>query len=143
MRKILKDGGKSLSLLTQEIVASVQALDESKFKKEKDLFNKVLLSAQSVMQKISEYAKTNNYNMVLQNCSDFLNFAAQMVVGWKLLQSAVLADQKKSGANGDDQKFYETKITDFRVYCAHYLTHNLSLAKTITEYVDDVTTLEI
>ena len=43
MRKILKDGGKSLGLLTQDIVASVQALDETKFKKEKDLFNKVLL----------------------------------------------------------------------------------------------------
>lgn len=38
MRKILKDGGKALSALTQEIVTSVQALDEAKFKREKDLF---------------------------------------------------------------------------------------------------------
>lgn len=143
MRKILKDGGKALGALTNEIVASVQALDESKFKKEKDLFNKVLLSAQSMMQHISGYAKNNQYNLILQNCSDFLHFASQMVVGWKLLESAVLADQKLATAAGDDKAFYESKIADFKVYCGHYLVHNLSTAKTITEFVDDVTQLSI
>jgi hypothetical protein len=143
MRKILKDGGKSLGILTQEIVAAVQGLDEAKFKKEKDLFNKVLLSAQNMMQQLSTYAKNNQYNLILQNCSDFLHFASQMIIGWKLLQSAVLADQKLATANPSDKFYYESKVTDFRVYCAHYLTHNLSVAKTITDYTDDVTMLEI
>jgi len=143
MRKILKDGGKSLGLLTQEIVASVQALDEAKFKREKDVFNKVLMSAQTVMQQLTTYAKNNQYNLILQNCSDFLHFASQMVVGWKLLQSAVLADQKIQSAVGDDKKFYESKVVDFKVYCSHYLTHNLSVAKTVTDFTDDVTALEI
>ena len=143
MRKILKDGGKSLGLLTQEIIASVQALDEAKFKKEKDVFNKVLLSAQTVMQQLTTYAKNNQYNLVLQNCTDFLHFASQMVVGWKLLKSAVLADQKLQTAVGDDKKYYESKIVDFKVYCSHYLTHNLSVARTITDFTDDVTALEI
>lgn len=143
MRKILKDGGKSLGILTQEIVSAVQGLDEAKFKKERDLFNKVLLSAQNMMQQLTTYAKNNQYNLILQNCSDFLHFASQMIVGWKLLQSAVLADQKLSTASAADKTYYESKVTDFRVYCAHYLTHNLSLAKTITDYTDDVTMLEI
>lgn len=143
MRKILKDGGKSLGALTQEIVTSVQALDESKFKKEKELFNKVLLSAQSMMQQLTTYAKNNQYNLILQNCTDFLNFASQMVVGWKLLQSAVLADQKLSSASGDEKKFYESKIIDFKVYSSHFLTHNLSIAKTITDFTEDVSALEI
>lgn len=143
MRKILKDGGKSLGILTQEIVSAVQGLDEGKFKKEKDLFNKVLLSAQNMMQQLTTYAKNNQYNLILQNCSDFLHFASQMIVGWKLLQSAVLADQKLASASAADKAYYESKITDFRVYCAHYLTHNLSVAKTITDYTDDVTMLEI
>jgi len=143
MRKILKDGGKSLGLLTQEIVASVQALDEAKFKREKDLFNKVLMSAQTVMQQLTTYAKNNQYNLILQNCSDFLHFASQMVVGWKLLQSAVLADQKIQSAVGDDKKYYESKVVDFKVYCSHYLTHNLSVARTVTDFTDDVTALEI
>ena len=143
MRKILKDGGKSLGILTQEIAASVQALDENKFKKEKDLFNKVLASAQTVMQQLTTYAKNNQHNLILQNCSDFLHFASQMVVGWKLLESAVLADQKIPTATSEDKKFYQSKIVDFKVYCSHYLTHNLSVARTVTDFTDDVTALEI
>jgi alkylation response protein AidB-like acyl-CoA dehydrogenase len=143
MRKILKDGGKALGALTQEIVAAVGALDESKFKKEKDLFTKVLMSAQTTMQQLSGYAKNNQYNLILQNCTDFLQFASQMVLGWKLLESAVLADQKIAGASADDKKYYESKVTDFRVYCNQFLIHNLSIAKTITDFTDDMTTLEI
>jgi len=134
MRKVLKDGGKTLTALTQEIVASVQGLDESKFKKEKELFGKVLMSAQGVMQHISGYAKKNEFNMILQNCTEFLNFASQMVVAWQLLESAVLADQKLATASGDEKKYYESKVTDFRIYCAHYLVHNLSMAKTMTDF---------
>ncbi len=143
MRKILKDGGKALTALTQEIVASVQALDESKFKREKDLFSKVLMSAQGVMQQISGYAKNNQYNLILQNCTEFLNFASQMVIAWQLLQSAVLADQKIASASAENKKYYETKVTDFKVYCAHYLIHNLSMAKTISDFTEDMTSLEI
>jgi alkylation response protein AidB-like acyl-CoA dehydrogenase len=143
MRKILKDGGKALGQLSQEIVSAVQGLDEAKFKKEKDLLSKVLLSAQSITQQISGYAKNNQFNLILQNCTDFLTFASQLVIGWQLLESAVLADRKIASADADERKFYESKITDFRVYCSHFLTHNLSIAKTISDFSDDLTTLEI
>lgn len=143
MRKILKDGGKAIGALTQEIVGAVGALDEKTFKKEKELFGKVLISAQTVMQQLSSYAKNNQYNLILQNCTDFLQFASQMVIAWKLMESAVLANSKMASANAEDKKYYETKIVDFKVYCAHYLIHNLSIAKTITDFSDDLTALEI
>jgi alkylation response protein AidB-like acyl-CoA dehydrogenase len=143
MRKILKDGGKTLNGLTQEIVAAVQGLDEGKFKKEKELMQKVLMSAQTTMQQISIYAKNNQFNLILQNCTDFLAFASQLVVAWRLLESAVLSDQKMETATPLEKKFYQTKVTDFRVYCAHFLVHNLSLAKTISDFTEDLTALEI
>jgi alkylation response protein AidB-like acyl-CoA dehydrogenase len=143
MRKILKDGGKTINALVQEIAGTVQSLDDAKFKKEKDLFQKVLMSAQTLMQHIGGFAKNNQYNMVLQNCTDFLQFGSQMVVAWKLMESAILADKKMAAASAEDKKYYETKIVDFRVYCAHYLMHNPSLARTITEFTDDVSALEI
>lgn len=143
MRKILKDGGKTLTAISQEIVASVQSLDESKFKKEKELFGKVLMSAQGIAQQISTYAKNNQFNLILQNCTDFLAFASQMVVAWRLLESAVLADQKLQSASPEDKKYYESKIVDFRVYCSQFLIHNLSIAKTISDFTEDMTTLEI
>lgn len=101
------------------------------------------MSAQTTMQQLSGYAKNNQYNLILQNCTDFLQFASQMVLGWKLLESAVLADQKIAGASADDKKYYESKVTDFKVYCNQFLIHNLSIAKTITDFTDDMTTLEI
>jgi alkylation response protein AidB-like acyl-CoA dehydrogenase len=143
IRKILKDGGKTLTALTQEIVAAVQGLDDAKFKKEKEIFGKVIMSAQTVMQQISGYAKNNQFNLILQNCTDFLNFASQMVIAWQLLESASLADKKMAGATAEDKKYYESKVTDFKVYCAHYLIHNLSTAKTISDFTEDMTTLEI
>lgn len=142
MRKILKENGKSLLSLTAEIAASVSTLDD-KFKAEKDLMNKVMASAQGVMTHITGYAKENKWNLVLQNCTDFLTFVSQLVVAWRLLESAALAHQKLGSAAGDDVKYFESKITDFKVYCAHYLVHNLSLAKTMTDFTQDLTTLEI
>jgi alkylation response protein AidB-like acyl-CoA dehydrogenase len=143
MRKVLKDGGKTLTALTTEIMTAVAALDEGTFKREKELFGKVMISAQSVMQYISTLAKNQNHNMILQNCTDFQQFAAQLVIAWRLLEGAHMAQQKLSGAHAADKAYYETKIVDFKVYCAHYLMHNLSLAKTITEFSEDMTMLEI
>jgi alkylation response protein AidB-like acyl-CoA dehydrogenase len=143
MRKILKDGGKTLSSMSSEMITSLQGLDEEKFKKEKEIFQKVLLSAQSIMQHISACAKNNQFNLILQNCTDFLNFASQLVVAWRLMESAIEAELKIMNVSGDEKKFYESKVIDFRVYCSHFLSHNLSLAKTITDFSQDLTTLEI
>jgi hypothetical protein len=34
-------------------------------------------------------------------------------------------------------------MVDFKIYCSHYLVHNLSIAKTITDLSDDVSALEL
>ena len=143
MRKILKDGGKSLRELTQEIVAAVQKLDDAKYKREKEMFGKVLASAQGIIQTISGHAQKNQFNPVLQNCTDFLHFASQLVVAWRLLESTLLAEQKLASATGDEKKYLESKTVDFKVYCSHYLVHNLSIAKTITDFTEDLSALEI
>ncbi|HXH29728.1 MAG TPA: acyl-CoA dehydrogenase [Bacteriovoracaceae bacterium] len=143
MRKILKDGGKALGTLTEEMVQAVETLDDVKFKKEKDLFAKMLMSAHTMMQYISTLAKNKQHNLILQNCTDFLQFASQMVIGWQLLESAVLADKKLETATGTDKAFYSSKVTDFKIYCAHYLIHNVSISKTITEFTEDMSALEI
>ena len=143
MRKILKDGGKAIAALSQDIAATVSTLDDAKFSKEKVLFSKVFSSTQNITQQIAVYAKNNQYNLILQNCSDFLHFASQLVVAWRLMESAIIADKKIETTSGDEKKYYESKVTDFKVYCAHYLMHNLSTAKTMGMFTEDVTTLEI
>ncbi len=143
MRKILKDQGKTLMWLSEEVMKSVNQLDENKYKKEKELFQKVMGSAQKIMGTVSGYAKNNQMNLVLQNCTDFLQFASQLVIAWRLCESALLADKKMASASAEDKKFYESKVADFRVYCANYLIHNLSTAKTILDFDQDVLQLPI
>lgn len=143
MRKILKDGGKTIGALSQEMIASVGALDEATFKKEKELFGKVLMSAQAALQHVAGLAQQNKFNLVLEHCTDLLQLASQMVVGWRLLESATVAQKKLATATGDERAYLQSKIVDFKTYCAHYLVHNLSYAKTITDFEQDVSTLEL
>jgi len=143
MRKILKDGGKSITALSAEIIATVGKLDDATFKKEKELFGKVLMSAQATMQHLSGLAQKNQFSLVLQHCTDFLQFASQMVVAWRLMESAEIAQKKLASASGDEKKYLESKMVDFKIYCSHYLVHNLSIAKTITDLSDDVSAIEL
>jgi alkylation response protein AidB-like acyl-CoA dehydrogenase len=143
MRKILKDGGKTITFLSQEMLAGLSGLDEAVFKKEKDLFGKVMVSTQAVLQHISGLAQAGKMNLVLQHCTDFLQLASQLVVAWRLMESAKVAQSKLSGASGDEKAYLESKLVDFKTYCAHYLVHNLSYAKTITDFEEDVSNLAV
>jgi hypothetical protein len=66
-----------------------------------------------------------------------------MVVAWRLMESAEIAQQKLASASGEEKKYLESKMVDFKIYCSHYLVHNLSIAKTITDLSDDVSALEL
>lgn len=141
-RKILKDGGKTISLMSEEIVSAVNGLDES-FGAEQKCFASALKSGQEALQFIAEKAKQNEINHVLQNCTDFLGLYSHILVAWRLMDSAKIAKAKLDSTSGDERKFLETKIVDFKIYCAHYLTHAIAMAKTITSSLEDITSFDI
>lgn len=143
MRKILKDGGKALGAISEEIFKSSNRLgDELTF--EKGVFSKALGAAQEAMGYIGKKAKKQEMNVVLQNCTEFLSLASNIVVAWRLLESAVIAKNKIPTAKSAEEKaFLESKIVDFKIYCAHYLVHSIATAKTITGLVEDITTYEV
>lgn len=143
MRKVLKDGGKSLQLLTKDIMTSIDGMSDQ-FAKEKGLFSKVLGEAQNIMGKLGGLAKDKQMNQVLQHCTDFLLFASQLVVAWRLYECARVAETKLTESNGEDEKaFLESKIIDFKTYCSNFLVHNIAISKTITDLADDITTIRI
>lgn len=144
MRKILKDGGKALRAISEDIFKSSNNLDDEDFTFEKGIFSKSLAAAQEVMGFVAKKAKAGEMNFVLQNCTDFLNVAATIVVAWRLLESAVIAKNKLPNAQGEDEKKYlESKVVDFKIYCAHFLVHSISTAKTITGSLEDITSYEV
>ena len=139
MRKILKDGGATLKLLSEEIFKTSNNLDDS-FTFERGQFSKALGAAQDAMGFIGKKAKNNEMNHVMQNCMDFLDLSAHIVVAWRLMVSANIAIKKLDSAGSDDEKQYlQTKIDDFRIYCAQYLPHAVAKAKTITSFEEDIT----
>jgi len=137
-RKILKDGGKSLQQLSEEVFKTSNRLSDD-FTFEKGIFSKALAAAQEAMGFIGKKAKKGEMNFVLQNCMDFLNLSAHIVVAWRLMESAWIAEEKMASAEGEDKEFLETKIVDFKIYCSQYLVHAISMAMSITSLDEDIT----
>lgn len=141
MRKILKDGGKALRGLSEEIFKTSNNLDDT-FSFERGVFSKVLGAAQDAMGFIGKKAKKNEMNLVLQNCKDFLDMASHIVVAWRLMESAVVANKKIQAGEGD-KVFLQSKVDDFRIYCAHYLPQATAHAKTIVTFEDDILSYQV
>jgi 3-(methylthio)propanoyl-CoA dehydrogenase len=138
-RKILKDGGQALKQLSEEVFKTSNQLSDD-FSFERGIFSKALAAAQEAMGFIGKKAKNNEINFVLQNCKDFLDLSAHIVVAWRLMESAWIADEKlKSTTNADDKDYLESKIVDFKIYCSNYLVQAISLAKAITSMDQDIT----
>lgn len=143
MRKILKDGGATLKLLSEDIFKTSNNLDDS-FSFERGQFSKALGAAQDAMGFIGKKAKAGEMNYVLQNCKDFLDLSSHIVVAWRLMESANIALKKMESAASDDEKeFLQTKVDDFRIYCAQFLPHAVANAKTITATEADITTYKL
>ena len=111
---------------------------------ERGVFSKALAAAQEAMGFIGKKAKAGEMNIVLQNCMDFLNLSSHIVVAWRLMESAWIADEKMESAQSDAEKEYlESKIVDFKIYCSHYLVQSIALAKTITSLDQDITKYKV
>ncbi|MFZ4712532.1 MAG: acyl-CoA dehydrogenase [Bacteriovoracaceae bacterium] len=134
MRKILKDNGKALGIMTNEILKAISESPKDFCPKEVDLMSKVMMSAQTVMGMITKKAQAKDMEGILAHCTDFLQFASCLVMAWRLLDSAIVANSKLANASADDKQYYQSKIADFRIYCTHYLVHNVALAKTMVEH---------
>ena len=121
-RKILKDKGQALRKLSEDVFKTSNKLSDD-FSFERGIFSKALAAAQDAMGFIGKKAKAGEMNMVLQNSMDFLNLSAHIVVAWRLMESAWIADEKLSSASSEQEKEYlESKIVDFKIYCSQYLS---------------------
>lgn len=144
MRKILKDKGQTLRSISEEVFKTSNQLSDA-FSFERGIFSKALAAAQDAMGFIGKKAKVGEMNMVLQNCQDFLDLSSHIVIAWRLMQSAWIANEKiEAGSLAEsEQEFLESKIVDFKIYCAHYLVQSQAKARTITSFEEDITKLKL
>ena len=138
MRKILRDEGKTFKSLSNKILTSANELNDD-FSSEKNIFNKAFSSSQEAMSYIAKHAIAKNNGHVLQSCKDFLDLSSYIVVAWRLMESAKVANAKLATSSGEEKAYLETKIVDFKIYCSQYLNNAVALAKSISTVEEDIT----
>jgi len=142
LRKILKDNGAALRLISEEIFKSSNNLTDE-FTFERGIFSKAVAASQEAMGYIAKKAKNNEMNYVLQSCKDFLDLSSHIVIAWRLMESAMIANELIKNASGADKEFYESKIIDFKIYCSQYLVKSISLSKSIVSLDEDISKINL
>lgn len=143
MRKILKDGGKTFQTLGARIEATLKAAAGKGWDNEVATLGKSAMKAGEIVQGYASLAGEKKFNQVLSSATDFLSFCGNLIVAWRLLDSALIASEKLGSASGEEKAFYESKITDFKVFAQHCLTRNTGIAQSILNFNQDLDPIEL
>ncbi len=134
MRKVLKDKGQAFSKLGEKIQKTL--MEAGEFKSEVSVMSKSLKDATKILEHFGVQASEKKFDAVLYHSQEFLMFSGNLVVAWRLLDSALIAQNKMSGASETDKAFYESKVVDFKVFCQQVLSSNTGIAQSILEFED-------
>ncbi len=121
-RKVMMDQGAGFKLVAQQITAVIERTKSDPDLKE---FASLLEDAVAVVGKTTaavgaEMAK-GNVNLALANATSYLDMFGHMVIGWKWLEMAELAQQKLKSGAPQNISFYEGK----RIACQYFFRYEL------------------
>lgn len=142
-RKILKDEGKTFMAMGDKIMNSLKNPVASSWKDEHSLMLKNLGRAGEVMNKFATYAAQKKMDALLSHATDFLSYCGNLIIAWRLLESALKAHELMKGANGPMLEFYQSKVTDYKIFCQHVLVKNAGLSQTILNFDDELSRLAV
>jgi alkylation response protein AidB-like acyl-CoA dehydrogenase len=132
-RKILKDGGATLKKLQGKIGATLQEAQTKKlFSEELKTFSDASRIFQNGLQQLAQWGAQSETSKVLLHTTELLRLAGHIVVSWRLLDHALLAQDKLSQTSQSSQlAFYQSKIIDFQVFVAYFLPDAYAIEKTL------------
>ena len=142
MRKILKDRGAAFKNVGKKINTLLGGPAAQVWPAECAQFGKCLVQAGKVLEKFGEAIAKNKIDNILEHAYSFLMFSGNLVVGWKLLEHAVLAQERLGNASGDDKVYYLSKVQDFRFFCQNQLSKNEGLFYAMANSDFNVTSVE-
>ncbi len=108
-RKTLRDGGRSLAVLSEEIVASVRDADDSGLD---ERFGRELQAAmQSVGKLVADLGAQAKEDLAgaLAHASDFLDLMSTVVIAWQWFRQAAAAS-RALGSGREPAGFYRAKL---------------------------------
>lgn len=143
MRKILKDEAKTFTAMAGKIQAALSKKEAQAWPDSLQMMASSMKDAQKIMQHYGAQMAAKNVNGVLASTTDFLTFCGNLITGWLLLESALVAQEKLAGASGEMKAYYESKIVDYNIFCQHFLVRNLGIAQSILGFKEDLSNLEV
>ena len=144
-RKVMGTGGKSLQLLGEEIKAlAEEANTYDDLKKYVGILQEKMQELQKVTQHLGAMAMQGKHELFLADATLYMEFFSLIVIGWQWLKQATVAKKALVTGNpeGDQLKFYESKIHTMRYFYSYELPKTLGLAARLTDK-DEVITVEV
>ncbi|MBI2519360.1 MAG: acyl-CoA dehydrogenase [Bdellovibrio sp.] len=126
-RKILKDKGVTFKKVGEKIMAQLVGSNAKWWPTECAQIGKNLALAGKILEKLGQFAAQNKIDQILEHTYNFLMFSGNLVVAWKLLEHAGLAQTRLTDASSDDKLYYLSKVQDFRFFCQSQLSKNEGL----------------
>jgi len=144
-RKVMGTGGKSLQLLGEEIKAlAEEASTYDDLKKYVGILQEKLQDLQKVTQHLGAIAMQGKHELFLADATLYMEFFSLIVIGWQWLKQATVAKKAlvTGSPEGDQLKFYESKIHTMRYFYSYELPKTLGLATRLMDK-DEVITVEV
>lgn len=143
MRKILRDGGEAFKNLAAKITKTLSDSRLENWPDEVGQMSKSLQKGQSILELYGSYAKEGKMDLILESCTDFLRFSGNIILSWLLCDEALLSLEKMNTAEGDDKKYYQSKVDDFKIFCQHFLIENSGISQTILNFKNPLSNMEL
>lgn len=144
MRKVLKDNAKTFMGVGAKIQKTLARAEAQEFSDEVGMIGKNLQKAQEILVKFGAHAKANQIDSILFNSVSFLNYSANLIASWLLLESACEAKLAMKGAQTQEEKdYYASKVVDFRFFVQQQLVKNSGIAQSILNFKEDLSQMDI
>jgi alkylation response protein AidB-like acyl-CoA dehydrogenase len=143
-RKILKDKAQTFFAVGKKIQAVMSTEEAKEFTHETSMIGKSMEMSEKVLEKFGKMAAEKNEMGILAHSTDFLNYCGNLVVAWLLLEHAVLAKKEiAAGCSGEEKKYYQSKIVDFKIFCQYQLVKNIGIGNSVLNFENNLMKLEL
>jgi alkylation response protein AidB-like acyl-CoA dehydrogenase len=144
MRKVLKDNAKTFMAIGTKIQKTMSRPEAQEFPDEVAMIGKNLQKAQEILAQFGALAKANKFDSILFNSMSFLNFSANLIGSWLLLEGACEAIvATPSAQSSEDKNYYQSKKVDFRFFVQQQLVKNSGIAQSILNFKEDLSQLNV
>jgi alkylation response protein AidB-like acyl-CoA dehydrogenase len=144
MRKVLKDNAKTFLSIGDKIQKTMSRPEAQEFPEELVLLGKNLHKAQEILTLFGTLAKANKYDAILFHSMSFLNYSANLMGSWLLLEGACEAIAATPTAqSNEDKDYYQSKKVDFRFFVQQQLVKNSGIAQSILNFKEDLSQLNV